>query len=434
MLEFQCPHCKEVLAIPEQFIGSKGTCRKCKQSIFIEQQDMHDTSKEFNAYAGDKNPTLIVLHLESTGPSSRKCNIIEIAGIKIDIRGREIDTFWTFCNPDQPIPEKIQARTGISDDMVAQAPYPYEVIKEWFEWTGPHSLFLCDHPHFHAKFLCTPLLREDIEPPVARTVGIEDLAKNYKLPTAEYKLRPLLDSIGHPLKPGHHRALETCQGIRSLIQILQKKEEELIPMNSGGTVFGKLLHKTDNAKVEQQLYDKLLTQSNDLNAMCGADFHARDSYESRKNQPAKTNGTNGNPRKAMPSPVPYMMHMPEWYAEKKRLIESSYHNPDLFDEEKFRDTQNDAKWEYVLLEASQIHNIDEKRRYFLEAISLGAKDPWPYEQLTGFYIKSKDYKSAQRICERFFETDSWKFPKNAGTSLKLLDRLERLEKKLSHAN
>ena len=335
MLEFQCPHCKEVLAIPEQFIGSKGTCRKCKNSILIEPKKMHDSSKEFNAYSSTKNPTIVILHVETTGPSSRKCNLIEIAGIKIDIHGREIDTFWSYCNPDQPIPEKIQARTGISDDMVAQAPYPYEIIKEWFEWTGPHCLFMCDHPHFHAKFLCTPLLREEIEPPVARMIDIIEMAKGFKIPTVEYKLRPLLEAVGHPLKQGHHRALDISKGIEVLAQILLKKEDELLSANSGGTMFGKLLQKTDHTKQEQQLYDNLLTQSNDMNTMCGADFHARESFELRKNGTNKPKNGNGHGGGKVVSSEPYLTHMPEWYEEKKRIIETSYQNPDLFDEENF---------------------------------------------------------------------------------------------------
>ena len=40
MIEFQCPHCKLILHIPEEFIGSTGTCKNCRNSITIDLKEV----------------------------------------------------------------------------------------------------------------------------------------------------------------------------------------------------------------------------------------------------------------------------------------------------------------------------------------------------------------------------------------------------------
>ena len=426
MLEFQCPHCNEILSIPEQFIGSKGTCRKCKSTITIEPQSTHDAEKEFNAYGELKNPTLVILHCETTGPSSRKNNLIEVAAIKFDLNVQELDTYWSFCNPDQLIPEKIVERTGITDDMVAQAPFPYEVLKELFDWTGPHTLFLCDHAHFHSKFLTAALYQEDIEPPECQILDVTKWARQLNVAAQEYKLRSLLESIGNPLSRDQHRALNTCQGIRVLVAHLMEKQETADGFHHDTTMIGKLAHRKEQPKKEKAIYNALLTMSSPVTEMYGENFHAHEGYLARKSHTSNCNG-----EKRSPTPLPFLMHMPEWYEEKKRLIETAVHHPEMAGIEGLRSHEEDTPWEFALMEASQSHDADEQRQHWLEAVSLGARDPMPYEKLTGFYIKAQDYKSAQRVCERFFETEGWKNPQNGHLSLKLLERLHKLERRLS---
>ncbi len=430
MLEFQCPHCSEVLNIPEQFLGSDGTCRKCKGKITITRQIAHDTEKEFNAYADKRSPTLIAIHVETSGPSSRKFNLIEVSGIKTDLEGKELDSFWSFANPDQGIPDKIQDRTGISDDMVAQAPYPYEVLKDFFNWVGPHAVLLCDHAHYHAKFLSAALYREDIEPPKVCILDVMTWAKALGVPTSQYKLRIMLEAIGYTLKQQHRRAMDTSQGIREMAAFLVMEQEKANGYRSDSGILRKLIHKKEEAEKIKSVYDAILTLANPLDEMCGEKFHARESYFARKAPPKPERKGNGNGAKPPLTPVPFLMHMPEWYDEKKRIIQTSVNHPDMFKDEEHRSHGAGTTWEFAMLEASQAENPKERHRHLMDAVSLGARDPWPYEQLTGLYIQVKDYRSAHKICERYFDMDSWQLPKNVNLSLRLLDRLERLERQL----
>lgn len=35
MIDFECPHCHETLKIPEQYLGSRGTCKRCGKQITV---------------------------------------------------------------------------------------------------------------------------------------------------------------------------------------------------------------------------------------------------------------------------------------------------------------------------------------------------------------------------------------------------------------
>src|SRR5690625_2343893 len=65
--------------------------------------------------------TYVVFDVETTGLSSVYDTIIELAGVKIH-NGEIIDRFERFANPHRPLPEKIIDITGITDDMLKDAP------------------------------------------------------------------------------------------------------------------------------------------------------------------------------------------------------------------------------------------------------------------------------------------------------------------------
>ncbi len=67
-----------------------------------------------------RETTFVVVDLETTGGSSRECDITEIGAVKV--RGGEVlGEFQTLVNPSQSIPPFIAVLTGITDSMVAGA-------------------------------------------------------------------------------------------------------------------------------------------------------------------------------------------------------------------------------------------------------------------------------------------------------------------------
>lgn len=425
MLHFECPNCKEILHIPDQYIGTKGKCRKCQASIVPERKKPRPAKNGSKKYGDFRTASLLILHGEAIGPSSRKCNIIELGCLKIDLAGNEIDNFWTFCNPNQHLPTKIQSRTGISEDMLAQAPGPFEVTRDWFNWAGPNPIIISDHAHFHAKFLCAPMLREDVEPPSARIIDAVEWAKRLNIGAPEYRIRPLLQHVGAPLNQQHTRSLDVCRALHKLVVRLLEDQTSKLSETEHKSLFGKILQK-DNDEHRNKLYSAILAESHCFTKACGEDYYDRQAFEARKQgiPVHQMNAQNGGEEAS------FVLHMPEWFEEKRHAIKRYRSQPrsavDMMD-----DHSGDAQWEFALIEASQSESPEEKRKYLMRAVDLRAGDPRPYEQMTGFFIKEKNYQSAHDICERYFESENWKKPEHATTSLKMLERLQKLEMKLA---
>ena len=69
---------------------------------------------------------LVALDIETTGLEAERDAIIEIGAVKFS--GEDVlDRFCTFVNPHRPIPERVQALTGISQADVQDAP-PLEAV------------------------------------------------------------------------------------------------------------------------------------------------------------------------------------------------------------------------------------------------------------------------------------------------------------------
>ena len=62
-----------------------------------------------------------VFDLETTGMSPTRDRIIEIGAVRID-RDGSVERFETLVNPHVPIPARLTAVHGITDDMVSDAP------------------------------------------------------------------------------------------------------------------------------------------------------------------------------------------------------------------------------------------------------------------------------------------------------------------------
>jgi len=75
-----------------------------------------------------------IIDIETTGGSPKNSKITEIAIYKHDGE-KVIDEYQTLVDPEMPIPPFIVQLTGISDNMVRNAPKFYEVAKDIIEFT-----------------------------------------------------------------------------------------------------------------------------------------------------------------------------------------------------------------------------------------------------------------------------------------------------------
>ncbi|MBA3769858.1 MAG: hypothetical protein H0X08_05085 [Blastocatellia bacterium] len=93
----------------------------------------------------------VVFDLETTGSKAPPCRITEIGACRVK-NGEVLDKFQTLVNPRMPIPPFITALTGISNEMVAEAPLFEDVAIQFLEFIGD-SVMVAHNSGFDMRFL-----------------------------------------------------------------------------------------------------------------------------------------------------------------------------------------------------------------------------------------------------------------------------------------
>ncbi|OZM58609.1 PolC-type DNA polymerase III [Lottiidibacillus patelloidae] len=95
--------------------------------------------------------TYVVFDVETTGLSAVYDTIIELAAVKV--KGNEIiDKFESFANPHHPLSQITTDLTGITDEMVENAPEVEEVLRKFHAWIGD-DILVAHNASFDMGFL-----------------------------------------------------------------------------------------------------------------------------------------------------------------------------------------------------------------------------------------------------------------------------------------
>lgn len=167
--------------------------------------------------------TFICFDIETTGLSAARDKITEIGAVKVE-NGVITDTFSTFANPEMPIPQKITQLTGITDDMVKDAPSQSEAVSAFLEFAGDNVLVAHNAP-FDTSFIakaCEDMGREynytSIDTVAISRAILKDI-KNCKLDTVAKFLR--LGDFNH------HRATDDAEMLaRIFINLCQRLTDD----------------------------------------------------------------------------------------------------------------------------------------------------------------------------------------------------------------
>jgi DNA polymerase-3 subunit epsilon len=167
-----------------------------------------------------RHTTFVVVDLETTGGSPKAgAAITEIGAVKV-CGGEVLGEFRTFVNPGEPIPPFITVLTGITDDMVREAPHINAALPFFVEFCGDPTVtvLVAHNAPFDLGFLKSAASDMDLAWPdfahidtakLARQILSREEAPNCKLST----LAALFRTETSP----NHRALDDA---RATVEVL----------------------------------------------------------------------------------------------------------------------------------------------------------------------------------------------------------------------
>jgi DNA polymerase-3 subunit epsilon len=158
---------------------------------------------------------LAIVDLETTGASASWDRITEIAVIEVD--GGEISGEWsTLVNPQTAIPPAIQALTGITNDMVADAPTFAELARDLHERLAGRVV-VAHNARFDYGFLRQAFEREGIRY-TARTLCTVKLSRRLYPGHARHNLDSLIARHGLHCR-ARHRALGDADAVWQFLRV-----------------------------------------------------------------------------------------------------------------------------------------------------------------------------------------------------------------------
>ncbi|MCR6107031.1 PolC-type DNA polymerase III [Salipaludibacillus agaradhaerens] len=167
--------------------------------------------------------TYVVFDVETTGLSAVYNTIIELAAVKVK-NGEIIDKFESFANPHEKLSPLIIDLTGITDDMVENAPEVDDVLKDFHKWMGD-DILVAHNASFDMGFLNAGYHRigySKVPNPVIDTLELGRLLyptfKNHRLNTLCKKFNIELVS--------HHRAIYDAEATGHLLWKMVKDANE----------------------------------------------------------------------------------------------------------------------------------------------------------------------------------------------------------------
>ena len=161
-----------------------------------------------------------VFDVETTGLSPQTESLTEIGAVRIS-GGEIVGRFNTFVNPGKPIPLKIVELTGITDQMVKDAPAPAEAVAQFLEFAKGAAL-VAHNAKFDLSFIGAVDPAVNAHPALDTLILARFLYKDLK----NHKLNTIVDH----LKVGpfnHHRACDDAEvTARVLLKMLAQLREE----------------------------------------------------------------------------------------------------------------------------------------------------------------------------------------------------------------
>ncbi len=164
--------------------------------------------------------TFCVVDLETTG-GSHMDGITEVGAVKV-CGGRVVGTFHTLVDPGHPVPAFIRLLTGITDDMLVEAPAISAVLPSFVEFVGD-AVIVAHNARFDVGFLNAALAAESYELLSNAVVDTALLAR--KILAGEvpnHKLSTLASHLRTAHRPEHRAYADVLATIDVLHHLIER--------------------------------------------------------------------------------------------------------------------------------------------------------------------------------------------------------------------
>ena len=191
-----------------------------------------------------------IVDIETTGGSHKHEKITDIA-IYIHDGKKVIDHFCSLINPERNIPYFITNLTGITNEMVADAPHFYEVAKHIVKITEK-CIFVAHNVNFDYPFVREEFSRLgfDFNREVLCTVK---MSRKLIPGKRSYSLGNLCDDLGIPITERHRASGDALATVKLFEMLLVANGGSL----DGSTKFTELSRKNLHPSFDAAIIDKL---------------------------------------------------------------------------------------------------------------------------------------------------------------------------------
>ncbi|MBR0866849.1 DNA polymerase-3 subunit epsilon [Bradyrhizobium diazoefficiens] len=173
-------------------------------------------------YRFDPEQDYVVVDIETTGSWSNGDRITEIGAVKIR-NHRVVDEWHSLLNPQRSIPAKIVQLTGITNEMVRDAPLFAEVADSFMQFMAD-GIFVAHNVSFDYGFITYEFERIGRRfrfPKLCTCAGMRRRYPGHK----SYGLGKLCEIYGISLAT-HHRALCDARASAQLLNLINQKRSE----------------------------------------------------------------------------------------------------------------------------------------------------------------------------------------------------------------
>lgn len=178
----------------------------------------------------------VVVDVETTGAKTPPCRITEIGAYRVS-RGRIVAEFQTLVNPETLIPPFIVQLTGITNQMVKDAPTFADVIGGWLDFASD-AVLVAHNAQFDTRFLNHEIRRVF---PGRRMINSHlctvKLSRRIFPGLMNYRLHTIADHFTIPIINRHRAADDALATAEIFIHILARLRQHGVRDVAGARLF-----------------------------------------------------------------------------------------------------------------------------------------------------------------------------------------------------